>query len=189
MPGLPAVRRGEDHRRRRAGTRTVTTGTAMALTLPRPAETSLTAVLVLATAVWIGGLAAIFVVARVAHATLGRSGAGGVLPRPGPRVRAGRRGGADGSAGQRGRPGLHVPLGRAADRQHGGRGGPGGRDCGRGGAGPADDPAAAGRAARARRPRADGEGAARARGTPTVLRAAIAALSLALLALGTVIAT
>lgn len=43
----------------------------MALTLPQPAETSLTAVLVLATAVWIGGLVAIFVVARVAHATLG----------------------------------------------------------------------------------------------------------------------
>jgi hypothetical protein len=49
----------------------VTTGTVLALTLPRPAETSLTAVLVLATAVWIGGLVAIFVVARVAHATLG----------------------------------------------------------------------------------------------------------------------
>ena len=38
---------------------------------PRPAEASLTAVLVLATAVWIGGLVAIFVVARVAQATLG----------------------------------------------------------------------------------------------------------------------
>ena len=49
----------------------MTTGTAIALTLPRPAETSLTAVLLLATAVWIGGLVAIFVVARVAHATLG----------------------------------------------------------------------------------------------------------------------
>ena len=49
----------------------MTTGTAMALTLPRPAETSLTAVLILATAVWIGGLAAIFVAARVADATLG----------------------------------------------------------------------------------------------------------------------
>jgi hypothetical protein len=49
----------------------VTTGAAMALTLARPAEASLTAVLVLATAVWIGGLVAIFVVARVADATLG----------------------------------------------------------------------------------------------------------------------
>ncbi len=49
----------------------MTTGTAVALTLPRPAEASLTAVLVLATAVWVGGLVAIFVVARVAQATLG----------------------------------------------------------------------------------------------------------------------
>jgi hypothetical protein len=44
----------------------MTTGTALALTLPRPAETTLTAVLVLATAIWVGGLVAIFVVARVA---------------------------------------------------------------------------------------------------------------------------
>jgi hypothetical protein len=49
----------------------VTAGTAVAFTLPRPAEASLTAVLVLATAVWIGGLVAILVVARVADATLG----------------------------------------------------------------------------------------------------------------------
>ena len=49
----------------------MTTGTAMALALPQPAEASLAAVLVLATSVWIGGLVAIFVVARVAHATLG----------------------------------------------------------------------------------------------------------------------
>ena len=48
----------------------VTTGPAVALTLPRPAEASLAGVLVLATSVWIGGLVAIFVVARVAHATL-----------------------------------------------------------------------------------------------------------------------
>jgi uncharacterized membrane protein len=47
----------------------VTAGPAMAL--PQPAETTLTAVLVLATAVWVGGLVAIFVVARVARATLG----------------------------------------------------------------------------------------------------------------------
>jgi uncharacterized membrane protein len=47
----------------------VTAGPALAL--PQPAETALTAVLVLATAVWVGGLVAIFVVARVAHATLG----------------------------------------------------------------------------------------------------------------------
>ena len=43
-----------------------------ALSLPRPAEASLAAVLVLATAVWLGGLVAIFVVARVADATLGQ---------------------------------------------------------------------------------------------------------------------
>ena len=43
----------------------------MALVLPRPAEASLTAVLVLATAIWVGGLITIFVVARVARATLG----------------------------------------------------------------------------------------------------------------------
>ena len=43
----------------------------MAVALPQPAETALTAVLVLATAVWVGGLVAIFVVARVARATLG----------------------------------------------------------------------------------------------------------------------
>ena len=49
----------------------MTTGAAAALALPRPAAASLTAVLVLATAVWVGGLVAIFVVARVAHATLG----------------------------------------------------------------------------------------------------------------------
>ena len=49
----------------------MTTGTAVALTLPPPAEASLTAVLVLATAVWVGGLVAIFVVARVAQTTLG----------------------------------------------------------------------------------------------------------------------
>jgi hypothetical protein len=41
------------------------------MALPQPAETTLTAVLVLATAVWVGGLVAIFVVARVACATLG----------------------------------------------------------------------------------------------------------------------
>jgi hypothetical protein len=43
----------------------------MALALPQTAETSLTAVLLLATAVWIGGLVAIFVMARVARAILG----------------------------------------------------------------------------------------------------------------------
>lgn len=48
----------------------MTAGTAIAFALPRPAEASLTAVLVLATAVWIGGLVAIFVVARAADATL-----------------------------------------------------------------------------------------------------------------------
>jgi hypothetical protein len=49
----------------------VTTGTVMALSLPRAAEDSLATLLVLATAIWVGGLVAIFVVARVAHATLG----------------------------------------------------------------------------------------------------------------------
>jgi uncharacterized membrane protein len=49
----------------------VTTGTTLAFALPRAAEASLAAVLVLATAVWIGGLIVIFVVARVARATLG----------------------------------------------------------------------------------------------------------------------
>jgi uncharacterized membrane protein len=44
---------------------------ASAMVLPQPAKTTLTAVLVLATAVWVGGLVVIFVVARVAHATLG----------------------------------------------------------------------------------------------------------------------
>jgi len=44
---------------------------ALALTLAQPAATSLATVLVFATAVWIGGLVAIFVVARVAHVTLG----------------------------------------------------------------------------------------------------------------------
>jgi hypothetical protein len=43
----------------------------MTLALARPVEASLTAVLVFATAVWIGGLVAIFVVGRVADATLG----------------------------------------------------------------------------------------------------------------------
>jgi uncharacterized membrane protein len=49
----------------------VTTGTVMVLSLPRAAENSLATLLVLATAIWVGGLVAIFVVARVAHATLG----------------------------------------------------------------------------------------------------------------------
>jgi hypothetical protein len=54
----------------------MTTNPSPALALPQPAEASLAIVLVLATAVWIGGLVTIFVVARVAHATL----------RPGERV-------------------------------------------------------------------------------------------------------
>lgn len=49
----------------------MTGGMAVALSLPPPAQASVTAVLILATAVWIGGLAAIVVVARVARATLG----------------------------------------------------------------------------------------------------------------------
>jgi hypothetical protein len=102
----------------------VTTGTA----LPQPAETTLTAVLVLATAVWVGGMVAIFVVARVARATLGMAQA--------------RR---------------MTRLRQDALR----------------------DPGSLKLTAKVRR------GARNA----TVLRAAIAALSLALLALGTVIAT
>ncbi len=49
----------------------MTGGAPAALALPSPGVASLSAVLVLATAVWVGGLVAIFVVARVAHATLG----------------------------------------------------------------------------------------------------------------------
>ena len=48
----------------------MTAGAAIAPTLARPAEASLAAALVLATAVWVGGLVAIFVAARVADATL-----------------------------------------------------------------------------------------------------------------------
>jgi hypothetical protein len=70
VPGLPAVRRGEDHRRRHAGISTVTTGAAVALALPQPVEASLAAVL--ATAVWVGSLVVTFVMAGAAHATLGR---------------------------------------------------------------------------------------------------------------------
>lgn len=54
-----------------AGNRAVSTGPSLAFSLPTPAEASLTAVLVLAASVWIGGIVAIFVVARVAHVTLG----------------------------------------------------------------------------------------------------------------------
>jgi uncharacterized membrane protein len=46
-------------------------GASPALAMPQPAKALLAIVLVLATAVWIGGMVAIFVVARVAHATLG----------------------------------------------------------------------------------------------------------------------
>src|SRR5579875_2824288 len=46
-------------------------GVSPALAMPQPAKALLAIVLVLATAVWIGGMVAIFVVARVAHATLG----------------------------------------------------------------------------------------------------------------------
>src|SRR6185437_11184169 len=121
------------------------------VSMPPPAETSLTAVLVLATAVWIGGLG------RARH--LGRGGVGDVLPWPGPRVRAGRRSRAGGRAGQRGRAGFRARLERAADRQRGGRGGPRGRDRGRSRAGQAHDPAAPGRVARTRPPRAHRAGA------------------------------
>lgn len=44
---------------------------APALAMPQAAEASLAGVLVFATAVWIGGMVAIFVVARVARVTLG----------------------------------------------------------------------------------------------------------------------
>jgi uncharacterized membrane protein len=49
----------------------VTAAPGLALALPQPAEASLAGLLVFATAVWIGGLVAIFVVAKVTHATLG----------------------------------------------------------------------------------------------------------------------
>jgi hypothetical protein len=126
----------------------VTTGAALALTLPQPAQASLAAVLVLATAVWIGGLVAIFVMARVAHAPLGAT--------------------------------ERVAFFRGLGRAYG----------------------LAGRVAQARRMSRLRQDALRHPGSlelaakvrrgarnATVLRAAIAALSLALLALGTVIAT
>ncbi|MGH3263992.1 MAG: hypothetical protein ACRDNS_18590 [Trebonia sp.] len=49
----------------------MTTGTTLAMTLPPPAETSLAAVLALGTSIWVGGLVVIPVVARVARTTLG----------------------------------------------------------------------------------------------------------------------
>ena len=49
----------------------MTTGAAVAVALPQPAEASLAAVLILAAAVWIGGMLAVLVVARVAGAALG----------------------------------------------------------------------------------------------------------------------
>ena len=166
----------------------MTTGTAMALTLPRPAEASLAAVLVLATAVWIGGLVAIFVVARVAHATLG----------PGERVAFFR--GLGRAYGLAGGVALMVALASGAvlastyrwDGQLTASTVVAAGLVAATAAGMAQarrmtrlrqdalrDPGSAALAAKVRR------GARNA----TVLRAAIAALSLALLALGTVIAT
>lgn len=48
-------------------------GASAALTLPTPAVASLAVVLVFAAAVWVGGMVAIVVVVRVAHATLGEA--------------------------------------------------------------------------------------------------------------------
>lgn len=49
----------------------MTGGAPAALAPPSTAVTTLSALLVLATAAWVGGLVATFVVARVAHAPLG----------------------------------------------------------------------------------------------------------------------
>ncbi|MGH3279610.1 MAG: hypothetical protein ACRDNW_10795 [Trebonia sp.] len=49
----------------------MSTGPSLAFSLPTPAEASLTGVLVFAAAIWIGGIVAIIVVAIVARATLG----------------------------------------------------------------------------------------------------------------------
>ena len=164
------------------------TGADTALALPRPAEASLTAVLILATAIWIGGLVVIFVVARVAHATLG----------PGERVAFFR--GLGRAYGLVGGSALAAALASGAvlaspyrwDGQL-----------------TASTVVAAGlvavtaagvtqarRMTRLRQDALDGTGGAelaakvrRGARNATVVRAAIAALSLALLALGTVIAT
>jgi hypothetical protein len=130
----------------------------MALALPRPAETALAAVLVLATAVWIGGLIVIFVVARVARATL----------RTTERVAFFRGlGRAYGPVGG-GALAAALATGAVLATQHPwdgqlaasrGRRSPGRRDNRRGRAGPTHDTAAAGRATRPRQRRADGQGA------------------------------
>jgi hypothetical protein len=101
----------------------VITGAATALAPPRPAEASLTAVLILATAVWIGGLVAIFMVTRVAHATLG-AGERVAFFRDLGRAYGLVGGGALAAALASGAVlASRVPLGRPADRQHGGRAG------------------------------------------------------------------
>lgn len=166
----------------------MTSGTTVALALPQPAETTLTAVLVLATAVWVGGLVAIFVVARVARTTLG------------PLERVAFFRGLGRAYGLAGGVALTIALASGAvlaatfrwDGQL-----------------TASTVVAAGLVAatvagvaQARRMTRLRQDALRAPGSPeltarvrrgarnaTVLRAAIAALSLALLALGTVIAT
>ena len=164
------------------------TGTVMALSLPRAAEASLATVLVLATAIWVGGLVVIFVVARVAHATL----------RPADRVALFR--GLGRAYGLVGGVALTTALASGAVLAAGYRWG---------GFLTASTAVAAGLiaatvagVAQARRMTRLRQHALRAPGNPeltakvrrgarnaAVLRAAIAALSLALLALGTLIAT
>jgi uncharacterized membrane protein len=166
----------------------VTTGTVMVLSLPRAAEDSLATLLVLATAIWVGGLVAIFVVARVAHATL----------RPAERVAFFR--GLGRAYGLVGGVALTAALASGAVLASAYRWG---------GFLTASTAVAAGLVtatvagvAQARRMTRLRQHALRAPGSPeltakvrrgarnaAVLRAAIAALSLALLALGTLIAT
>ena len=56
------------------------TSAAMAQALPQASVAALTGVLVFAAAVWVGGLVAIFVVARVASRSAAAGGAGRVYP-------------------------------------------------------------------------------------------------------------
>ena len=67
-PGVPAVRRRQDQRDRHPGSGPVTADGTVAL--GQLASGALEGLLILATAVWTGGLVAIFVVARVARHTL-----------------------------------------------------------------------------------------------------------------------
>ena len=133
----------------------ITGGTVLAVAaMPRPAEAALAAVLILATAAWVGGLVAIFVAARVAHRTLG------VAQQVAFSVAwAALKGWSAGSLWgwrwQTERCWLPAALGRHADREHGTRSGPGRCHRWRDSAGPADDPTPE-ECAAASRQRADG---------------------------------